>query len=100
MPRSRSNLTPGKLQPFSLILKPEEMNALRKIARRERTSVGGVVRRAIYVVIERIHPERRKLVVEQLAEEFLSSLSQRYPSSFLTPAKRSRFKRQAVRLLS
>lgn len=100
MPKPRSTTNSSDVQPFSLILEPAELGILRKLARKEGTSMGVIVRRAIGVVIEQVYPQRRKLMVEHEAEEFLRSLSQRYPSSFLTSAKRSQFKRQVVRLLA
>jgi hypothetical protein len=100
MSRLRSTTSPRKQQPFSLILEPDELSTLRKIARKEGTSVGAIVRRAIYVVIDRVYPERRQLMIEHEAEVFLNTLAQRYPESFLTAAKRRHFKRAAVKFLA
>ena len=43
--------------PFSLILDPNELGILRKMAQRENTSVASVIRRAWHTVIFKSHPE-------------------------------------------
>jgi hypothetical protein len=80
-----------------MILQPEELGALRKIARKEGVSVGAVIRRAIDTVINRLHPERRKRMVGLEAEAFLDRLADRLPASILTGAKRKAFKNRLVK---
>lgn len=100
MPRVNPTRKPPKILPFSLILEPEELRELRRLAQKEGTSIGALVRRAIGVVIEQRYPDRRRRMIEQEAEEFLNTLAQRYPDSFLTAAKRRQFKQAAVKYLT
>ncbi len=93
MPRSKS------IQPFSLILQPSELSALRKIADKNGTSVGAVVRLAIHTVVYRDYPERKRKMVEAEADTFLDQLAQRFPASILTSAKRKAFKNRLVKEL-
>lgn len=97
-PRSaRSSSAPPKLMPFSMILQPEELSALRRIARSKNVPVAAVIRYAIDSIILKEYPDHRRRIVEKVTDEFLERLSQRLPSTILTPAKRSAFKRHALK---
>ena len=99
MPRYRLTrwaTSKAKLMPFSMILQPEELSALRHIADKNGVSVAAIIRSAIDTIIFREYPERKKRIVEEEAEAFLERMSQRLPPSILTSAKRKEFKRQAV----
>lgn len=107
MPRRRvrrmqtrsSSPTPKKLMPFSLILQPDEMKALRKIAGKEGVAIAVVIRRAIHTVIGQVHPEFKTRLLESEVEAFLGELATRYPGKMLSPAKRSAFRKQLAKSL-
>ncbi|MBI3871554.1 MAG: hypothetical protein HY304_00565 [candidate division Zixibacteria bacterium] len=83
-------------QPFSLILQPEEMNILRRMARRDKTSVAGVIRQALHTVIFRTHPELAKNAIEKEVESFLDSVRTHLPPGLGQGQRRSRLKNQMV----
>jgi hypothetical protein len=97
-PRIRTGTIRQPIQPFSLILQPAELSLLRKLARREGTSVAGIVRRAIHTVIGRVYPEFQGQMLESEANTFLDELATRYPRKMLSPPKRSTFKKQWSRV--
>ena len=84
------------IQPFSLILQPAELDVLRKLAKKEGTSIGAIVRRAIHTVIAKRHPDFGKQIVEAEADAFLSGVAMRLPAGAITPAKRAAFRKQLV----
>jgi len=92
----RGRGTPGPKQPFSLILNPDELNILRKMARRENTSVASVIRQALHTVIFKAHPDLAKNALEREVESFLDSVGMRIPSGLGKGARRSRLKKQLV----
>lgn len=85
--------------PFSLMFQPEELKSLRRIARKEGVAVGVIIRRAIYTVIYRVHPEMVNRMIETEVDGFLDQLAQRFPGSVLTSTKRKAFKRRLVKEL-
>ncbi|MEW5700981.1 MAG: hypothetical protein AB1792_01955 [Candidatus Zixiibacteriota bacterium] len=92
----RGRGTPGPKQPFSLILNPEELNILRKMARRENTSVASVIRHALHTVIFRSHPDLAKHAIEKEVESFLDTVGARLPKGLAKGVKRSRLRNQLV----
>ncbi len=99
MARPRSRVAGDKPLPFSLVLPPDELEVLRKIARQDGVAVGTIIRRAIYSVINRVHPEFVNRMIEAEVDAFLDQLAQRFPASTLTSAKRQAFKRRLVEAL-
>ncbi len=91
MARPRSRVAGNKPFPFSLILQPEELRALRRIARKEGISAGAVVRRAIHTVIYRVHPDVVNRMIESEVDGFLDQLAQGFSFSLRTSAKRRAF---------
>ena len=75
--RGRRSTAPK--QPFSLILNPDELAILRKMARKNGTSVAAVIRQALNTVIFQAHPELVKQGVERDVNEFLDRMSGRLP---------------------
>jgi len=92
----RGRSTPGPKQPFSLILNPDELNILRKMARRENTSVASVIRQALHTVIFHSHPDLAKHAIEKEVETFLDSVGTRLPKGLAKGVKRSRLRNQLV----
>jgi predicted component of type VI protein secretion system len=88
--RARASNPRKPIQPFSLILQPAELETLRNIARKEGTSIGAVVRCAIYTEIAKTESDFGKQVLKSEANAFLDQLAQRYPMSL---ANRKAFSR-------
>ncbi len=99
MARPRSRVAGDKPLPFSLMFRPEELRSLRRIARKEGVAVGTIIRRAIYTVIYRVHPELVNRMMATEVDGILDQLAQRFPDSFLTGAKRRAFKARLVKEL-
>lgn len=97
--RARTSNPRKPIQPFSLILQPAELNLLRKLAGKEGTSIGAIVRRAIHTVIADKHPEFARQILESGADTFLSEVAMRLPAGAVTPVKRSAFKNQLIKSL-
>ncbi len=83
-------------QPFSLILNPDELSILRKMARKDGTSVASVIRQALHTVIFRTHPDLAKNAIEREVDSFLDTMGARLPSGLSKGAKRARIKKQLV----
>jgi len=92
----RAGRSAGPKQPFSLILNPDELNILRKMARREATSVASVIRRALHTVIFKNHPDLAKHALEKEVDSFLEAMGARLPRGLGKGATRSRLKNQLV----
>ena len=92
----RGRIGAGPKQPFSLILNPDELNILRKMARRENTSVASVIRQALHTVIFRTHPDLAKNSLEREVDSFLETMSARLPKGQIKGAKKSRLRSQLV----
>ena len=99
MARPPSKIAGNKPFPFSLILQPEELSSLRRIARKEGVAVGTIIRRAILAVIYQGNPELINRMIEADVEAYLDQLTQRFPASILTSAKRKAFKIRLVKEL-
>ncbi|MBD3298857.1 MAG: ribbon-helix-helix protein, CopG family [candidate division Zixibacteria bacterium] len=82
-------------QPFSLILDPEELSALKKMARQQGTSVASIIRQALHTVIFRSNPELAKTAIENEVNSFLDHMGNKLPLG-QTGARRSRIKKQLV----
>lgn len=66
---------PGDLkQPFSLILSPDELSFLRKIAQEENLSVAAVIRKAIYDMLTENNPEFRRVIAQKATEKFVGDI--------------------------
>lgn len=94
--RRRGRRTSGPKQPFSLILNPDELSILRKMARKEGTSVANVIRQALHTVIFRAHPDLAKNALEREVDSFLDTMGTRLPIGLGKGAKRARIKKQLV----
>jgi len=92
----RGRKSAGPKQPFSLILNPDELSILRKMARKEGTSVASVIRQALHTVIFRAHPDLAKNAIEREVDSFLDTMGSRLPSGLSKGAKRARIKKQLV----
>lgn len=92
----RGRKTAGPKQPFSLILNPDELSILRKMARKEGTSVASVIRQALHTVIFRAHPDLAKNAIEREVDSFLDTMGTRLPTGLSKGAKRARIKKQLV----
>lgn len=92
----RGRKSTGPKQPFSLILNPDEMSILRKMARKEGTSVASIIRQALHTVIFRTHPDLAKNALEREVDAFLDTMGARLPSGLSKGAKRARIKKQLV----
>jgi hypothetical protein len=92
----RGRRSTGPKQPFSLILNPDELSILRKMARQEGTSVASVIRQALHTVIFRTHPDIAKNAIEREVDSFLDSMGDRVPSALSTGSRRARIKKQLV----
>lgn len=92
----RGRRTAGPKQPFSLILNPDELSILRKMARKDGTSVASVIRRALHTVIFRTHPELAKTAIEREVDTFLDTMGTRFPSGLSKGTKRTQIKKQLV----
>lgn len=90
----RKGATPK--QPFSLILNPDELSILRKMARKEGTSVASVIRHALHTVIFRAHPDLAKNAIERDVDSFLDTMGKRLPTGLSKGATRARIKKQLV----
>ncbi|MBI5866943.1 MAG: hypothetical protein HZB43_01405 [candidate division Zixibacteria bacterium] len=106
MPRKKSSQSspPRKakakpVMPFSLVLSQEEMVVLRREAKLQGTSVGGVVRGAIHASLLRTHPELVRKMVHREVESFVASLRAHDPGTKITPALRARIQRQILSAL-
>ena len=82
-------------QPFSLILDPDELTALKKMARQQGTSVASIIRQALHTVIFRTNPELAKTAIENEVNSFLDHMGNKLPLGS-TGARRSRLKKQLV----
>lgn len=83
MPRPKLYPKKAPVQPFSLILEPSELDALRKIADREKTSVAAIVRRAIHTVMYRANPEQLNRMVESEIDAFLNRVAEKFPPAWI-----------------
>ncbi|MEW5874614.1 MAG: CopG family transcriptional regulator [Candidatus Zixiibacteriota bacterium] len=92
-PRGTGRATPK--QPFSLILDPDELTALKKMARGQRTSVAAIIRQALHTVIFRTNPELAKTAIENEVNSFLDHMGSKLPIGSGGP-KRARLKKQMV----
>ena len=92
----RGRKSAGPKQPFSLILNPDELTILRKMARKEGTSVASVIRQALHTVIFRTHPDLAKNAIEREVDSFLDTMGASLPSGLSKGAKRARLKKQLV----
>lgn len=92
----RGRKTAGPKQPFSLILNPDELSILRKMARKDGTSVASVIRQALHTVIFRTHPDLAKNAIEREVDSFLDTMGARLPAGLSKGAKRARIKKQLV----
>jgi hypothetical protein len=99
MARPRIHPVGNKPQPFSLILEPAELAALRKIAGKERTSMGAIVRRAIHSVLFRANPALVDRIVEAELDGFLKRMGEKFPGAGMKGAKRGEFKKQIVKAI-
>lgn len=84
------------LMPFSLILPPDELNTLRKIADKEGVTVAAIIRRAIHTVIVSMYPEYKEQLLVSEAGMFLDELATRFPAKMLSASKRRKFRLQLV----
>jgi len=82
-------------QPFSLILDPDELSALKKMARHQRTSVASIIRQALHTVIFRTNPELAKSAIENEVNSFLDHMGTKLPLGQGGP-RRTRLKKQLV----
>jgi hypothetical protein len=82
-------------QPFSLILDPDELSALKKMARQQGTSVASIIRQALHTVIFRTNPELAKTAIENEVNSFLDHMGNKLPLG-QKGARRSRLKKQMV----
>ncbi|HUU46504.1 MAG TPA: hypothetical protein VM118_12305 [Acidobacteriota bacterium] len=82
--------------PFSLILDPNELGILRKMALRENTSVASVIRRALHTVIFRSHPDLARNAIENEVDTFLETVGTKLPSGAARGARRARLRNQLV----
>ena len=99
MARPRSRVAGDKPLPFSLVLPPDELEVLRKIARQDGVAVGTIIRRAIYTVIYRVNPRLINRMLETEVDEFLDQLAQRFPASILSGWKGKAFQRRLGEML-
>lgn len=93
MKRGPRGATPK--QPFSLILEPDELATLKKMARQQRTSVAAIIRQALHTVIFRSNPGLAKSAIENEVNSFLDHLGNKLPLG-KGGARRARLKRQMV----
>ncbi|GAB4323023.1 MAG: hypothetical protein Kow0074_14920 [Candidatus Zixiibacteriota bacterium] len=82
-------------QPFSLILDPDELRALKKMARQQGTSVASIIRQALHTVIFRTNPELAKSAIENEVNSFLDHMGTKLPIG-QSGVRRSRLKKQLV----
>ncbi len=87
----------GPKQPFSLILNPDELSILRKMARKEGASVASVIRQALHTVIFRKHPDLAKAAIEKETSAFLSAIGTRIPG--MTAQRQKALTRRVTRQL-
>jgi hypothetical protein len=78
-----------------LILDPDELTALKKMARAQRTSVAAIIRQALHTVIFRTNPELAKSAIENEVNSFLNHIGSKLPLGAGGP-KRARLKKQMV----
>lgn len=90
----------GPKQPFSLILGPDELSILRKIARKEKTSVACVVRQALHTVIFRNRPELARAFIEKEMSAFLDSIGDHVPGGLSKNRRRVLTHRVTRQLMS
>jgi hypothetical protein len=100
-PRPGFRRIPGKRstpkQPFSLILNPEELNLLKKMARQQGTSVAGIIRQALHSQIFSAHPEMAKTAIENEVETFLDRMGTKIALGGGVRAGREKLKRTLVK---
>lgn len=82
-------------QPFSLILEPDELSTLKKMARQQNTSVAAIIRQALHTVIFRTNPGLAKSAIENEVTSFLDHIGNKLPLG-KGGAKRARLKKQMV----
>lgn len=83
-------------QPFSLILNPDELNLLKKMALKEGSSVAAVIRSALHKVIFSTHPEMARSAIENDVESFLNHMGTKLALKRGTVG-REKIKRQLVK---
>ena len=93
MKRGPRGATPK--QPFSLILEPDELSTLKKMARHQNTSVAAIIRQALHTVIFRSHPGLAKSAIENEVTSFLDHIGTKLPLGKGGP-RRARLKKQMV----
>jgi hypothetical protein len=82
-------------QPFSLILEPDELTTLKKMARQQNTSVAAIIRQALHTVIFRTNPGLAKSAIENEVTSFLDHIGNKLPLG-KGGAKRALLKKQMV----
>ena len=82
-------------QPFSLILEPDELSTLKKMARQQNTSVAAIIRQALHTVIFRTNPGLAKSAIENEVSSFLDHIGSKLPLG-KGGARRARLKKQMV----
>jgi len=82
-------------QPFSLILEPDELSTLKKMAKQQNTSVAAIIRQALHTVIFRTNPGLAKTAIENEVTSFLDHIGNKLPLG-KGGAKRARLKKQMV----
>lgn len=100
MPRPKLHPNKAPLQPFSLILEPSELDALRKIAGKEKTSVAAIIRRAIHKILYQANPELVDRMIEAEVDGFLKRVGKRVPLAQVQGAKGNALKYQIRQLLA
>ena len=100
-PRPGFRRIPGKRstpkQPFSLILNPDELTLLKKMARQQGTSVAGIIRQALHTQIFSAHPEMAKSAIENEVESFLDRMGTKIALGGAPGAGREKLKRTLVK---
>ena len=100
-PRPGYRRAPGQKvtpkQPFSLILQPDELNLLKKMARQQGTSVAGIIRQALHIQIFSAHPEMARSAIETEVETFLNRVGSKMALGGKSGAGREKLKRTLVK---
>ncbi len=88
---------PTPKQPFSLILNPDELNLLKKMARQQGTSVAGIIRQALHTQIFSAHPEMARSTIENEVETFLDRVGSKMAIGDRKGPGREKLKRTLVK---
>ncbi len=83
-------------KPFSIVLDEAELRALKEIARKQNSSVAGLIRGAMNAVIFQANPKLARTALEKDVDDFLDDIKGKLPMKGRFEGRRRRLKKSLV----